>query len=71
MRNWQEQLANMATRNDMLLGKLQNVTDEFAKGSTGRVNEKLLDPEHFQQAQQIAQLPPDQFSHTLSVFEKA
>lgn len=67
------QLANMATRNDMLLGKLQNVTDgpSLLKAAQDAVNEKLLDPEHFQQAQQIAQLPPDQFAHTLTVFEKS
>lgn len=66
-------LDTLAKKNDLLLGKLQTVTDgpSLLKAAQDAVNEGILDPQHAQQAQQIAQLPPDQFKQTLSVFEKS
>lgn len=61
-----------AKKNDMLLGALQTVTDgpSLLAAAQNAVQQGLMDPQHMQQAQQIAQLPPDQFKQTLSVYEK-
>lgn len=66
-------LETAAKKNDMLLGKLQSVTDgpSLIAAANDAVQSGLLDPQHAQQAQQLAQLPPDQFKQALSVFEKS
>lgn len=66
-------LETAAKKNDMLLGKLQGVTDgpSLIAAANDAVQSGLLDPQHAQQAAQIAQLPPDQFKQTLSIFEKS
>ena len=68
-----DNLATLAQRNDMLLGKLQTVTDGpgLIKAAQEAAQQGLIDPQHAQTAAQIAQLPPDQFQQTLSTFEKS
>lgn len=66
-------LETAAKKNDMLLGKLQSVTDgpSLIAATQDAVQSGLLDPQHAEAAQKIAQLPPEQFKQTLSVFEKS
>jgi len=68
-----DELDNQAKRNDMLLGHLQTVTDgpSLLKAAQDAASQGLIDPQHLQQVQQMAQLPPDQLKQTLSVFEKS
>ena len=72
-------LANNATKNDLLLGKLQSVTAGPDNGLGQRlmgaaqdaVQSGLLDPQHMQQIQQLAQNPdPQALRGALSVYEK-
>ena len=66
-------LDTMAKKNDALLGKLQGVSDGpgLLTAAQQAAQEGLLDPQHLQAAQQIAQLPPDQLEQTLSGFKKS
>lgn len=66
-------LKTLQDKNDMLLGKLQTVTDgpSLIKATQDAVQQGLLDPQHAQVAAQLAQLPPDQLKQQLSVFEKS
>ena len=74
-----DQLANKASQNDMLLGKLQSVTDGPDEGLGERltaatqdaVQSGLVDPAHAQQVLQLAGQDPKAIRSTLSLFEKS
>ena len=74
-------LANNATKNDLLLGKLQSVTAGGDDGLPNRLNAAaqdavrrgILDPQHAQMVQQMTASAPDAQSlrSQLSIFEKS
>ncbi len=72
-------LANTATKNDALLGKLQAVTagpDEglgqrLMSAAQDAVQSGLIDPQHIQNIQQLAQTPdPQALRRALGIYEK-
>lgn len=71
-------LKNEAAKNDAILGRLQAVTEGPDEGLADRltaagqdaVQAGHLDPQHAQQLQQLAALPPDQLRSQLGLFEK-
>lgn len=65
-------IETQAKKNNMLLGELQTVTDGPSLLAAGQraLQSGLLDPQHMQQVQQMAQLPPDQLKQTLAIYEK-
>src|SRR6185312_9565786 len=63
-----DQLANKASQNDMLLGKLQSVTDGPDEGLGERLTAAT---QHAQQVLQLAGQDPKAIRSTLSLFEKS
>lgn len=72
-------LETLKGKNDLLLGKLQTVNGasdaELPQALMNAAQEAaqsgLLDPQHMQSVQQMAQLPPQQLRQALSVYEKS
>lgn len=73
------QLKNLQTKNDLLLGSLKAATDgpdetlgqRLQTAAQGAVQQGILDPQHAQVIQQLSQAPPDVLKKQLTIFEKS
>jgi hypothetical protein len=72
-------VATTAAKNNLALGQLQTLNDvpdeqlgsQLTKVSGDLANAGLIDPQHAQAAQQLAQLPPPQLRKALALYEKS